>query len=122
MDIAQYEIIGKTDKGVVLQGSPSEDIKEETAQNEMISNQFNKILSTSDLSRTRYDEDSEQIIDEWREAYCLHKDQGGVFEAEGLVAALGVKKHWENLNEEERAWCYEVIVQETSQFAEYSAN
>lgn len=118
MDIAQYEIIGKTDKGVVLQGSPSEDIKEEAAQNEMFSNQFNKILSTSNLSRTRYDEDSEQAVDEWREAYCLHKDQGGGFEAEGLVAALGVKKHWENLNEEERAWCYEAIVQETSRFAE----
>lgn len=117
MDIAQYEIIGKTDKGVILQGSPSEDIKEEAVQNEVFSNQFNKILSTSNLSRTRYDEDSEQVIDEWREAYCLHKDQSGVFEAKGLVAALGVKKHWENLNKEERVWCYEAIVQETYQFS-----
>ena len=117
MDITQYEIISKMDKGVVLQGSPSEDIKEEAAQNEMFSNQFNKILSTSNLSRTRYDEDSEQVIDEWREAYCLHKDQGGVFDAEGLIAALGVRKHWENLNKEERAWCYEIIVQETCEFA-----
>lgn len=31
---------------------------------------------------------------------------------------MGVKKHWENLNKEERAWCYEAIVQETSRFAE----
>ena len=91
MDIAQYEIIGKTDKGVILQGSPSEDIKEEAAQNEAFSNQFNKILSVGNLSRTRYDEDSEQVIDEWREAYCLHKDQDSVFVAKGLVAALGVK-------------------------------
>lgn len=118
MDITQYEIIGKTDKGVILQGSPSENIKEEAAQNEAFSNQFNRILSTGNLSRTRYDEDSKQVIDEWREAYCLHKDQGGVFEAKGLVAALGVKKHWENLSKEERAWCYEAIVQEISQFAE----
>lgn len=117
MDIAQYEIIGKTDKGVILQGSPSEDIKEEAAQNEAFSNQFNKILSVGNLSRTRYDEDSEQVIDEWREAYCLHKDQDSVFVAKGLVAALGVKKHWENLNKEERAWCYEIIVQETYGFA-----
>ena len=118
MDITQYEIIGKTDKGIILQGSPSEDIKEEAAKNEVFSNQFNKMLSTGNLSRTRYDEDSEQVIDEWREAYCLHKDQGDVFEAKGLVAALGVKKHWKNLNKEERAWCYEAIVQETSRFAE----
>ena len=117
MDIAQYEIIGKTDKGVILQVSPSEDIKEEAAQNEAFSNQFNKILSVGNLSRTRYDEDSEQVIDEWREAYCLHKDQDSVFVAKGLVAALGVKKHWENLNKEERAWCYEIIVQETYEFA-----
>ena len=117
MDIAQYEIIGKTDKGVILQGSPSEDIKEEAAQNEAFSNQFNKILSVGNLSRTRYDEDSEQVIDEWREAYCLHKDQDSVFVAKGLVAALGVKKHWENLNKEERAWCYEIIIQETYGFA-----
>lgn len=118
MDIAQYEIIGKTDKGVILQGSPSEDIKEEAVQNEAFSNQFNKILSVGNLSRKRYDEDSEQVIDEWREAYCLHKDQDSVFVAKGLVAALGVKKHWENLNKEERAWCYEIIVQETYGFAE----
>lgn len=117
MDIDQYEIIGKTDKGVILQGSPSEDIKEEAAQNEAFSNQYNKILSVGNLSRTRYDEDSEQVIDEWREAYCLHKDQDSVFVAKGLVAALGVKKHWENLNKEERAWCYEIIVQETYEFA-----
>ena len=117
MDITQYEIIGKTDEGIILQGRSSEDIKKEAAQNEVFSNQFNKILLTGNLSRTRYDEDSEQIIDEWREAYCLHKDQGGVFEAKGLVAALGVKKHWENLSEEERAWCYEAIVQETCRFA-----
>lgn len=118
MDITQYEIIGKTDKGIILQGSPSEDIKEEAAKNEVFSNQFNKMLSTGNLSRTRYDEDSEQVIDEWREAYCLHKDQVDVFEAKGLVAALGVKKHWKNLNEEERAWCYEAIIQETSRFVE----
>lgn len=118
MDITQYEIIGKTDEGIILQGRPSEDIKKEAAQNEVFSNQFNKILLTGNLSRTRYDEDSEQVIDEWREAYCLHKDQGDVFDAKGLVAALGVKKHWENLNKEERAWCYEAIVQETSRFAE----
>ena len=117
MDITQYEIIGKTDEEIILQGRSSEDIKKEAAQNEVFSNQFNKILLTGNLSRTRYDEDSEQIIDEWREAYCLHKDQGGVFEAKGLVAALGVKKHWENLSEEERAWCYEAIVQETCRFA-----
>ncbi len=117
MDIAQYEIIGKTDKRVILQGSPSEDIKEEATKNEAFSNQFNKILSVGNLSRTRYDEDSEQVIDEWREAYCLHKDQDSVFVAKGLVAALGVKKHWENLNKEERAWCYEIIVQETYEFA-----
>lgn len=118
MDITQYEIIGKTDEEIILQGRPSEDIKKEAAQNEVFSNQFNKMLLTGNLSRTRYDEDSEQVIDEWREAYCLHKDQGGVFDAKGLVAALGVKKHWENLNKEERAWCYEAIVQETSRFAE----
>lgn len=117
MDITQYEIIGKTDKSIILQGNPSEDIKEEAAQNEVFSDLFNKILSTGNLSRTRYDEDSEQVIDEWREAYCLHKDQDNVFAAKGLVAALGVKKHWENLNKEERAWCYEIIVQETYGFA-----
>lgn len=40
-----------------------------------------------------------------------------MFDAKGLVASLGVKKHWENLNKEEREWCYEAIVQETYQFA-----
>lgn len=116
MDITQYQIIGKTDDGVILQGNPSDDIKDEAAQNEVFSDQFYKMLSTGNLSRTRYDEDSEQDIDEWRETFCLHKDQGGVFDAKGLVASLGVKKHWENLNKEEREWCYEAIVQETYRF------
>lgn len=31
MDITQYEIIGKTDEGIILQGRPSEDIKKEAA-------------------------------------------------------------------------------------------
>ena len=117
MDITQYEIIDKTDKGYILQGSPSDDIKKEAAQNEVYNNQVNKILSTGNLSRTRYDEDSEQNIEEWREAYSLHKDQGGVFEAKGLIAALGIKKHWEKLDKAERDWCYIVIVQEIFNFA-----
>ncbi len=117
MDINQYDIIGKTDEGYILQGRPAEDIKEEAAQNEVFNNQYNKILSTSNLSRKHYDDDSEQNIEEWREAYSLHKDQGGVFEAKGLVAALGVEKHWENLSKEERSWCYDAIVQETNDFA-----
>lgn len=118
MDITQYKIISKTDKKVILQGTPSEDIKEEAERNELFSNQFNKMLSSGNLARARYDDDSEEVIDEWREAYCLHKKQDCVFEAKGLVAALGVKKHWEKLNEEEQAWCYETIVQETVRFAE----
>ena len=117
MDISQYEIIGQTDDGFFLQGSPSEYIKEEAAQNEIFNNQFNKIMSTGNLSRKRYDEDTEQDVEEWREAYNLHKGQGGIFEAKGLIAALGVKKHWERLNKEEKEWCYDAIVQENYNFA-----
>ena len=116
MDISQYDIVAKTEDGYILQGHPSEDIKEEAEQNEVFSNQFNDILKTSNLSRTRYDEESEQDIDEWREAYKLHKNQNDVLEAKGLIAALGVKKHWENLDGDERDWCYNTIVQETSEF------
>lgn len=117
MDISQYDIIDKTDDGYILQGHPSEDIKEEAEQNEEFNNQFNKILATGNLSRTRYDEDIEQDLNEWREAYGLHKDQECVFVAKGLIAALGVKKHWENLNKKERAWCYDSIIQETLSFS-----
>jgi hypothetical protein len=117
MDISQYKIIGQTDDGYILQGSPSEDIKEEAAQNKIFNNQFNKIMSTGNLSRKRYDEDTEQDVEEWREAFKLHKEQGRVFGAKGLIAALGVKKHWERLNKEERAWSYDAIVQENYNFA-----
>lgn len=117
MDISQYNIVEKTEEGYILQGHPAEDIKEEAEQNEMFSNQFNDILKIGNLSRTRYDEKSEQDIDEWREAYRLHKDQNDVLEAKGLIAALGVKKHWEKLDKEAREWCYNAIVQETYNFA-----
>ena len=117
MDISQYKIVEKTDEGYILQGSPAEDIKEEAAQNEKVQNQFNDLLSASNLSRTRYDEEAEQDIGEWREAYGLHKDQDDILSAKGLIAALGVKKHWEQLDKKEREWCYNVIVQETYSFA-----
>lgn len=117
MDISQYEIIGKTDDGVLIQGRPSEDIKEEAEQNEIFNNQFNNLLATGNISRTRYDEDTEQDIDEWREAYNLHKVLGGVLEAKGLIASLGVKKHWDKLEKKEREWCYHVIVQDNYNFA-----
>lgn len=117
MDISQYEIIGKTEEGYLLQGSPSEDIKEEAEQNEKFSNQFNQILKSDNISRTRYDEDSEQEITEWRETYSLQKDQNDLMSSKGLVAALGVKKHWEHLEREEREWCYNVILQESFNFA-----
>lgn len=117
MDINQYTIVGKTEEGFVLQGSPDDDIKEEAEQNEIMQNQLNKVLSTGNVSRTRYDDDSKQDIGEWRDAYSVHKDQGDVFEAKGLIAALGVKKHWEELDKKERKWCYSVIVQESYNFA-----
>ena len=117
MDISQYDIVEKTDEGYILQGHPAEDIKEEAEQNEDFSNQFNDILKTGNLSRTRYDEESEQDIDEWRVAYNLHKNQNDVLEAKGLIAALGVKKQWEKLDREEREWCYNAIVEETYNFA-----
>jgi len=117
MDISQYGIVGKTEDGYILQGHPAEDIKKETEQTEMFSNQLNDILKTGNLSRTRYDEESEQNIDEWRDAYKLHKDLNDVLEAKGLISALGVKKHWEKLDRVEREWCYNAIVQETSNFA-----
>lgn len=117
MDISQYGIVGKTEDGYILQGHPAEDIKKEAEQTEMFSNQLNDILKTGNLSRTRYDEESEQNIDEWRDAYKLHKDLNDVLEAKGLISALGVKKHWEKLDRVEREWCYNAIVQETSNFA-----
>lgn len=117
MDISQYGIVGKTEDGYILQGHPAEDIKKEAEQTEMFSNQLNDILKTGNLSRTRYDEESEQNIDEWRNAYKLHKDLNDVLEAKGLISALGVKKHWEKLDRVEREWCYNAIVQETSNFA-----
>ena len=116
MDISQYDIVDKTEDGYILQGHPAEDIKEEAEQNEVFSNQFNDILKTGNLSRARYDEESGQDIDEWREAYKLHKNQSDVLEAKGLIAALGIKKHWENLNGDEREWCYNAIVQDTYNF------
>ena len=117
MDISQYDIVDKTEDGYILQGHPAEDIKEEAEHNEAFSNQFNDILKSGNLSRARYDEESEQDINEWREAYKLHKDQNDVLEAKGLIAALGVKKHWEKLDRVEREWCYNAIVQETYTFA-----
>ena len=118
MDISQYKIINKTVEGFVLQGSPTDDIKKEVEQSEEFYNQFNKILEAGNLSRTRYDEDFEQDILEWREAYSLHKEQDDVLSAKGVIAALGVKKHWEQLEKEECEWCYSIILQESYLFAE----
>lgn len=115
MDISQYEIIGKTDEGFLIQGSPSDDIKEEAEQNEVFHNQFNRIIETSNLSRKRYDDDIYDL-DEWREAYSFHKEQNTLIESKGLVASLGVKKYWKELNRKEREWCKSVIIDDTMKF------
>ena len=116
MDISQYKVIEKTDEGYVLQGSPSDDIKEEAEQTEAANNAFNRIIETSNLSRKRYDESESQDTNEWREAYNIHKEQNGFLESKGLVAALGVKKHWDSLDKEERNWCRQTLLDETIKY------
>ncbi len=115
MDIDQYRIIGKTEEGYIIQGSPSDDIKEEAEQNEAWHNQFNRIVETSNLSRKRYDDDLCDVA-EWRDIYQIHKAQQGFMNSMGLVAALGAKKFWNVLDKEERAWCKRAILKETMQY------
>ena len=116
MDIDQYKVVGKTDDGYLLQASPSEDIKEEAEEHEVFQNQFNSLMETSNRSRTRYDDETHDVA-EWREIYQLHKDQGGIMDEKGLVAALGVKKYWDELDKKERAWCRKEILVETMRYA-----
>ena len=116
MDISQYKVIEKTNEGYVLQGTPSDDIKEEAEQTEAANNEFNRIIGTSNLSRKRYDENEPQDTDEWREAYNIHKKQNGFIESKGLVAALGVKKHWDSLDKKERMWCRQTLLDETAKY------
>lgn len=115
MDITQYKIIGEIDGGFVLQGSPSDDIKEEAEQTETVRNEFNHIIETANRSRKQYDDDSHNIAD-WREAYQLHKEQNGFIESKGLIAALGVKKFWDELDGKERAWCKDIIRDDTIKY------
>lgn len=115
MDINQYRIIGKTEDGYLLQGSPSDDIKEEAEQNEALRNHFNRIVETSNLSRKRYDDDSSDVT-EWRGFYHIHKDLQGVMDSKGLIAALGAKKYWCILDKGEREWCKHAILRETMQY------
>lgn len=117
MDITQYEIIGKTDDGFVLQGKPSDDIKEEAEQNATFQEQFNRILATGNLARQRYDESGAQDINEWRKSYQIHKGQNDFISSPGLIASLGVKKCWIDLSKEEQEWCRRVVLDETMAFA-----
>ena len=116
MDIEQYKIVGKTEEGYLLQGSPSEDIKEEAEEHEVLQKQFNSLMETANRCRTRYDDETHDVA-EWREIYHLHKDQDGMMSAKGLVAALGVKKFWDELDRKERKWCRKEIFEETIRYA-----
>lgn len=116
MDIDQYKIVGKTDEGYLLQGSPSEDIKEEAEEHEVLQKQFNSLMETANRCRTRYDDETHDVA-EWREIYGLHKDQDGMMSAKGLVAALGVKKYWDELDRKERKWCKKEMLEETMRYA-----
>ncbi len=115
MDIGQYRIIGKTGDGYILQGSPSDDIKKEAEQIDALHNQFNRVVETSNLSRKRYDDELHDVA-EWREFFRIHKDPQSVMVSRGLVAALGAKKYWDELDKEERAWCKHAILEETMLF------
>ena len=116
MDIDQYKVVGKTDEGYLLQGSPSEDIKEEAEEHEVLQKQFNSLMETANRCRTRYDDETHDVA-EWREIYGLHKDQDRMMSAKGLVAALGVKKYWDELERKERKWCRKEILEETIRYA-----
>ena len=116
MDIDQYKIVGKTEEGYLLQGSPSEDIKEEAEEHEVVQNQFNRLMETGNRCRARYDDETHDVA-EWRVIYQLHKDQDGMISAKGLVAALGVKKYWDELDRKERKWCKKEVFEETMRYA-----
>ncbi len=126
MDINQYEIIGKTDEGYLIQGKPSDDIKEEAEEYATIQEVFNQSVKTSNLARQRYEDNESHDISEWRDFYANQKEQRGLFDAKGLVASLGVKKYWKDLDKKEKRWCRNCIIEEnlkyvtTGQFQVYS--
>ena len=112
MDISQYKVVGKTDGGIILQGTPSDDIKEEAEKSDDMRNKFNRIVETGNISRLRYDDDSNNIT-EWREFYHIHKDLEDILNSKALIAALGIKKYWEVLDKQERQWCKCIVLEET---------
>ena len=116
MDIDQYKVVGKTDGGFVLQGSPTDDIKDEAEQTNKLNDQFNRIIKTTNVSRNRYDDSNSYDITEWREAYQIHKETNGFIESKGLIAALGVKQYWDKLVGKERKWCREILLEDTMKY------
>lgn len=116
MDISQYTIIGKTEDGILIQGHPSDEIKEEAKQSEVVANSFTNIISATVLARKSYDKEK-QDLKEWKEAYNTQKDLNDILATKGLIAAWGVKIFWDKLDSEERIWCKKNLIEESLAYA-----
>ena len=116
MDVSQYRVMGETNKGLVLQGSPYKEIKEEANLHNAANDAFTKLIEWSNTARKRYDEVGKQNFAEWENSYHINDNEENELTSKGLIAAWGVKKFWDRLGCRERKWCINSILQEVKSY------
>lgn len=116
MDKRQYQILGRNEEGIILQGKPYDDIQEEAKAYEQQSNQFTTLIEKGNIARDLYDVEDDNNYQEWKNAYALRGKSDETVSPDCIVAAWGVKCFWQKLSCQEKRWCVRTVINDVEDY------
>lgn len=120
MDFRKREIVGKTDKYVVLMPKVDEDLKPsmDSMQKQIEADQ--PFLNLSAWARDIYDrKKNDATYEEWQKHYVNSSSDtktgmASFYNSPGVLAAVGIRDFYDALAEPEKEWCVDTILEITS--------
>lgn len=116
MDKKQYQVVDRNEEGIILQGKPYDDIKEEANAFEQQSNKFTTLIEKGNKARSLYDVEDDRNYTEWKSAYALRGISDETMSPDCIVAAWGVKCFWQKLSCQEKRWCVRTVINDVEDY------
>jgi len=116
MDRRQYQMVGRSEEGIVLQGKPYDDIKEEANAYEQQGNKITTLIEKGNIARNLYDVEDDKNYPEWKSAYALRGKSDEIMSPDCIVAAWGIKCFWQKLSCQEKRWCVRTVINDVDDY------